>query len=189
VTKVVDGVGSTMDYHREVFWAPILFSLYLSEIPSTLSKQFQYADDIALTYKAASFTECEANLEVDLERLNRYFGRWRLLPNPTKAEAYVFHLSNHQADRVMDTQFAGTGVQHVNHPKYLGVTLDRSLTYNPYNPHLMKTRKKVAARVNLVHKLAGTNWGASAAPVWLNSVHTNKIDVQLNNAFRIISGI
>jgi hypothetical protein len=30
---------------------------------------------IALTYQAAdSFTECEVNLEVDLERLNRYFG-------------------------------------------------------------------------------------------------------------------
>jgi Reverse transcriptase (RNA-dependent DNA polymerase) len=63
--------------------APILFSfsLYQSDIPSTLSKQFQCADDIALTYQAASFTECEANLEVDLERLNRYFGRWRLLSN------------------------------------------------------------------------------------------------------------
>jgi hypothetical protein len=90
-----------------------------------------------LTYKAASFTE--ANLEVDLERLNRYFGRWRLLPNPTKTEVCVFHLSNHQADRVMDAQFAGTGVQHVDHPKYFGATLDRSLTYNP---HLTETGKK-----------------------------------------------
>jgi hypothetical protein len=59
----------------------------------------------------------------------------------------------------MDIQFAGTGVQHVDYPKYLGVTLDRSLTYNP---HLTKTGKKVAARVYLVRKLAGTNWGASA---------------------------
>jgi Reverse transcriptase (RNA-dependent DNA polymerase) len=171
---------------QESVLAPILFSLYLSDIPSTLSKQFKYADDIALTYQAASFTECEANLEVDLERLNRCFGRWTLLPNPTKTEACVFHLSNHQADRVMDTQFAGTGGQHVDHPKYLGVTLDRLLTYNL---HLTKTGKKVAARLNLVRKLAGTNWGASAetlrtaslalvystaeycAPVWLNSVH------------------
>jgi hypothetical protein len=59
----------------------------------------------------------------------------------------------------MDIQFAGTGVQHVDHPKNLGVTLDRALTYNP---HLTKTGEKVAARVNLVRKLAGTNWGASA---------------------------
>jgi hypothetical protein len=87
-------------------------------------------------------------------------------------------------------------IQYVEHPKYLGVTLDRSLTYNT---HSSKTVKKVAARVNLVRKLTGANWRASAeilrtaslalvywtteycAPVWLNSVHTSKIDIQLNN--------
>jgi hypothetical protein len=100
-------------------------------------------------------------------------------------------------------KFTGTEIQHVDHPKYLGVTLDRTLTYNA---HLTKTSKKVSARFNIVRKLAGTGWGAGAetlrtaalaivystveycAPVWLNSVHISKIDVQLNNAMRIISG-
>jgi hypothetical protein len=75
-----------------------------------------------------------------------------------------------------------------------------------YNTHLSKTAKKVAARVNLVRKLTGRNWGASAGTLrtaslelvystakycalsWLNSVHTNKIDIQLNNTVRLISG-
>jgi hypothetical protein len=35
----------------------------------------------------------------------------------------------------------------VEHPKYLGVTLDRTLTYNA---HLTKTSKKVSARINIV---------------------------------------
>jgi hypothetical protein len=70
----------------------------------------------------------------------------------------------------------------------------------------MKTSKKVSARINIVRKLVGTGWGAGTetlrtaalaivystaeycAPVWLNSVHISKIDVQLNNAMRIISG-
>jgi hypothetical protein len=92
-------------------------------------------------------------------------------------------------------------IQHVEHPKYLGVTLDRSLTYNT---HLSKTAKKTAARVNLVWKQTVTNWVASAetllrtaslalvystaeycAPLWLNS---SKIDIQLNNTMRLISG-
>jgi hypothetical protein len=37
--------------------APLLFSLYLSDIPSTLSNQFQYADDIALTNQHESFSD------------------------------------------------------------------------------------------------------------------------------------
>jgi hypothetical protein len=71
--------------------APLLFSLHLFDIPSTLSNQFQYANDIALTYQHESFSDCEAaNLEVDLERLNQYFHRWRLQPNPSKTESCVF---------------------------------------------------------------------------------------------------
>jgi hypothetical protein len=156
-----------------------------------------------LTYQARSFSDCGNNLEIDLETLNQYFRCWRLQPNPTKTESCVFHLSTNEAARMLDIKFADTTVQHVDHPKYLGVTLDRSLTYNA---HLTKTAKKVNARVNLVRKLAGTNWGASAdtlrtaalalvystaeycAPVWLNSVHVSKIDVQLNTTMRIISG-
>jgi hypothetical protein len=75
-----------------------------------------------------------------------------------KTEICVFHLSTHDVNRVLDVQFTSTQVQHVDHYKYLGVTLDRSLTYNT---HLTKLAKKVAAQVNLVRKLTGTNWGTS----------------------------
>jgi hypothetical protein len=58
----------------------------------------------------------------------------------------------------------------------------------------------------LVRKLTGTNWGANAetsrtasltivystaeycALGWLNSFHTSKLDIQLNNTLRLISG-
>jgi Reverse transcriptase (RNA-dependent DNA polymerase) len=104
--------------------APVLFNLYLS------------ANDIALTYQANLFLECEASLEADLERLKRYFRRWGLQPNPAKTETCVFHLSSHDANRMLDINFADTQIQH---PKF---TLDRSLTYNT---HFTKT---VADRVN-----------------------------------------
>jgi Reverse transcriptase (RNA-dependent DNA polymerase) len=127
--------------------AHVLFNLYFSDISETLSKQFQYADDIALTYQANSFPECETSLEADLERLNGYFCRWTLQPNPAKTDTCVFHLSSHDANRMLNINFADTQIQHVDHPKYLGVTLDRSLTSNT---HLTKKGQKVAARVNIV---------------------------------------
>jgi hypothetical protein len=126
-----------------------------------------------------------------------------VLSNLTKTESCVFHLSTNEAAIMLDIKLADTTVQHVDHPKYLGVTLDRPWTYNA---HLTRTAKKVNARVNLVWKLAGTNWGASTdtlrtaalalvcstaeycSPVWLNSIHVSNIDVQLNTTMRIISG-
>jgi hypothetical protein len=103
--------------------APILFNLYMSDIPITVSKQFQYADDIAVTFQAISFAECETTLEADLDKLDEFFPRWRLQPNPSKTESCVFHLNTHEANRQLDVRYTGTEIEHVEHPKYLGVTL------------------------------------------------------------------
>jgi hypothetical protein len=120
--------------------APILFNLYMSDIPITVSKQFQFVDDIALTFQANSFAELETTLEADLDKLDEFLRRWRLQPNLSKTESCVFHLNTHEANRQLDVRFTG-------------VTLDRTLTYNA---HLTKTSKKASARINIVRKLAGT---------------------------------
>src|SRR6218665_86589 len=92
---------------------------------------------------------------------------------------------------------------HDPKPVYLGVTLDRALTYHD---HLKKTAAKVNTRNNLLAKLAGSTSGANAstlrssalalcysaaeycAPVWARSHHTNLTDVKLNATMRIVSG-
>jgi hypothetical protein len=112
--------------------APILFNLYMSNLPSTTAKVFQYADDIAVAYQAKTFDECENNLEADIEVLNQFFHRWCLQPNPGnpgKTEMCVIHLKTHAANKQLDVMFNGTSIKHVDHPKYLGVTLDRTLTF------------------------------------------------------------
>lgn len=81
----------------------------------------------------------------------------------------------------------------------MGIVLDRSLTYKE---HLTKIAMKLRTRVNIVQKLAGTSWGADpetlrvstlglvmstsdyGSPIWFNSCHTHKIDVQI----RVITG-
>ncbi|XP_025407513.1 uncharacterized protein LOC112681475 [Sipha flava] len=87
--------------------------------------------------------------------------------------------------------------------KYLGIKLDRTLTYNQ---HLEDVKNKLKTRNNIISKLAGTSWGCRAnvlrisalalvysvaeycAPAWERSVHTKKVDTQLNNTMRIITG-
>ena len=44
--------------------------------------------------------------------------------------------------------------------KYLGITLDRSLTYSR---HLESLRKKLSTRVSLIGGRAGTTWGAGVS--------------------------
>lgn len=100
-------------------------------------------------------------------------------------------------------KFNGVQLKHNFCPKYLGNDLDRSLTFKTL---LTKTAAKLRSRNNIAQKLTGTSWGASAhvlrttilglvyptaeycASVWMNSAHTNKIDVQLNQSMRLITG-
>jgi hypothetical protein len=72
--------------------APILFIL-------TFICRICYADDIAVTYQAKSFDECENDLEADIEVLNQFFHRWYLQPNPGTTEMCVFHLNTHAANK------------------------------------------------------------------------------------------
>jgi hypothetical protein len=81
--------------------APLLFSLYLSDIPSTLSNQFQYA-------KHESFSDCEANLEVDLEQRKKlllaltWCGNW-LAQTEEQALKHYELLHWHLSIRLLNT--------------------------------------------------------------------------------------
>jgi len=97
----------------------------------------------------------------------------------------------------------GQRLRHECHPTSLGVTLDRTLSYRE---HLTKTAGKLKNRNNLLMKLAGSTWGASAntlrssalalcysaaeycAPVWSRSAHTSQVEIQLNSTMRLITG-
>ena len=85
-------------------------------------------------------------------------------------------------------------------PTYLGVKLDRSLTFRH---HLVALRKKLCSRVTLLRRLVNSGWGAGAktlrittlylvysaaeycAPVWCRSAHTRLIDSVLYDALCI----
>lgn len=183
--------------------APLLFSLYISDLPKTASRKFGYADDWTLAVQHNLMEITQELLKADLIIISNYLKRWRLTPNLNKTEVSCFHLNNKLAKAELKVNFNGKLLKHNHCPKLLGVNLDRSLTFNQ---HLTKTSSKLRTRNNLIRKLTATSWGASAhvlrtsvlglvypiaeycASVWLNSAHTNKIDVQLNESMRLITG-
>jgi hypothetical protein len=183
--------------------APLLFNVYTADLPQTQSRKFIYADDIALATQSKDLGRTEYTLTQDLETMKRYLDKWKLKPNPGKTEVACFHLNNKLANYKLNVNFGGVQLHHNEHPRYLGVTLDRTLTFKS---HLEKTAAKLRSRANLIQHLAGSSWGANAqvlrisalslvfstaeycAPVWLNSVHTKRVDVQLNRVMRTVSG-
>lgn len=183
--------------------APVLFNLYLHDIPKTKGLEFQYADDIAIVHQSRELKDSSNTLNEDLATLSDYSYKWRLKPNPMKTEECAFHLNNKQAYAELEVVFNGTQVQHSFKSKYLGIILDPLLTFKE---HIEKTTKKLHSRINIIQKLIGMGWGTDGRTlrtatsalvystaeygdqVWCNSAHTKKIDTQFNSAMRIISG-
>ena len=115
----------------------------------------------------------------------------------------AFHLNNREAKRKLKIFNNGKLLPYCPTPTYLGVKLDRSLTFRH---HLEALRKKLSTRVTLLRQLAGSGWGTGAktlrtaalslvystveycARVWCRSAHTRLIDSVLNDALRIVTG-
>lgn len=147
--------------------APTLFNLYIHDLPITSRFKFQYADDIALAYQYKDMDAGNEILTNDLKIMSNYFYKWRLNPNPSKTEVCVFHIYNKQAGHELQVQFNSTTIKHNPSSKYLGVNLDRSLTFKK---HLKNLQKKMRSRINLLHKLAETGWSSDAHTLRITSL-------------------
>ena len=183
--------------------APTLFNIYIRDIPKTTSKQYGYADDLALLAAHKTWEKVEGTLTQYMQSLSEYLSRWRLKLSTAKTTTTAFHLNNRDTHRQLDVLVNGAPLPNSNNPVYLGVTLDRSLTYKK---QLESLQSKVNARNGLRRCLAGSSWGAYtstlrtgalalvysaaeyASPAWCRSTHTRKLDVALDDTMRIITG-
>ena len=183
--------------------APLLFNIYTHDLPATIAKKFAYADDLAILHSARDWQTLERILTQDTATLSSYLQKWKLKLSITKTVTAAFHLYNREARRELKITVEGRTLPFSAEPTYLGVKLDRALTFRQ---HLESLRKKLTARVGLLRRLAGSSWGADAmtlrvatlalvhsaaeycAPVWCRSAHTRLIDRPINDALRIVTG-
>ena len=138
-----------------------------------------------------------------MSTLSAYLQTWRLKLSHTKTVTAGFYLNNREAKRELKVYNNGRLLPFCPTPTYLGVKLDRLLTFRH---HLVALRKKLSSRVILLRRLVGSRWGAGAktlriatlslvystaeycAPVWCRSAHIRLIDSVLNDALRMVTG-
>ena len=115
----------------------------------------------------------------------------------------AFDLNNREAKRELKVYNNDRLLPFCPTRTYLGVKLDRSLTFRH---HLVALCKKLSSRVTLLRRLVISGWGAGAkilriatlslvysaaeycAPVWCRSAYTRLIDSVLNDALHIVTG-
>ena len=184
--------------------SPILFNIYTNDQPLHNGlRSFIYEDDLCVTAQQPSFVEVETTIEESLSELTQYYRSNNLRVNPDKAQVTAVHLRNKEAKRTFKVKWNRTYLENTLHPKYLGVALNRILSYKQ---HIHNTKMNVATRNNLLKKLSSSKWGTNAstirrtalapsysvteyaAPVWARSAHAYNLDSELNSACRAITG-
>ena len=122
---------------------PLLFLLYINDIPNSIFCTLQlYADDILLYTTIRSINDCKL-LQLDLATLERWDCLWQMEFNLSKCE----HLSitNKTSSISYDYQLCRQVIQKVSQVKYLGVNFDQHLTWKAHINNLCSRANSVKA--------------------------------------------
>ena len=124
---------------QESILAPLLFNIYTYDLSSMTSQKYAYADDLALLYASRDWIAVEDTQSQDMITLSAYLQFWKLKLSNTKTVTAAFHFNNREAKRDLNVYNSGNLLPSCPVPAYLGVKLDRSLTFRH---HLEALRKK-----------------------------------------------
>jgi len=113
------------------------------------------------------WADAENAMNRDLSTLQTYYHQNRLQLSEEKTMYTLYHLNTRDVGRRLNISVDGKTIEFEPNPMYLGVKLDRLLTFKP---HLTSVRQKVLSRCALLNRLAGTGWGAFVSTVRTSSL-------------------
>jgi len=137
---------------------PLIFIIFFNGIVKRLNatQVALYADDIAAWCASSDFKEITKTLQDFLNDIQEWLSQWRVRLNIDKTN--YFTITRAIKHNKINLTFDGTLIAYNEKPKFLGVTLDRALTFKYYVAELVIRCDK---RLNMLRSIRGRDWGAS----------------------------
>ena len=82
--------------------APILFNIYIHDIPDTRSKKCNYANDLTILPSDKSWEMIECGLSTDMSTLSKYQKKLHMKLYIAKSLSSAFHLTNREANCILN---------------------------------------------------------------------------------------
>jgi len=102
----------------------------------------------------------------DLDKLNTYYKYWILQANSSKTDITLFHFNNKNANHKLQLNVYEDKVKTNQHPKYLGMVLDITLTYIEY---IIRLAAKIRIRSTVIEKLNKSSLNANGSTLRTNA--------------------
>ncbi|GFU06752.1 probable RNA-directed DNA polymerase from transposon X-element [Trichonephila clavipes] len=138
-------------YRKVVVSSPLLFTLYVNDIPQTDSSHLaMFADDTAVITQNKRFSVVISNLQHYISLLELWLNDWKIKVNASKSACLMFTRRSQLPVGLTLVTIFGQPVPWVNVAKYLGLFLDAKLTFAH---HIEQTRRKETAVHAMLKKL------------------------------------
>lgn len=125
--------------------SPPIYSLYISDMPKDDKiRIFQYADDTLLLAEGPNPFENLKNMNKYLKKLNFWCYKWRVTINAAKSQAMIV---THSKKRFISDppKYNNTSIPLQDSIKYLGIYLDRRLSFQKHVDEILKSIKNKTA--------------------------------------------
>ena len=182
---------------------PLFFLLYINDIVnSTNLFSFNlFADDTSLFCKNSDINNLFSVCNRELENVNSWIIANKLSLNTDKTVFMLFS-GKHRISTIPDLFFAGASISHVEQTKFLGIIIDRKLSWIP---QIEAVCSKLSRNIGLIYKVRNlltektlkilyysfiypflyygiVFWGGSA------KIHFNRVFKLQKRAVRVITG-
>nr|KAG5697608.1 hypothetical protein BaRGS_001033 [Batillaria attramentaria] len=140
--------------------SPTLFLIFIDDIAEKMTKHVSralHADDFAAWNASEHLSSATIRMQEAVDHIGRWASDWGVEINATKTVTTVFSLST--LPETAKLKMNGKELEQEDTPTYLGVKLDKRLTWNP---HLKDIERKATRKLAIMKKLAGTTWGANS---------------------------
>ncbi|GFX49758.1 RNA-directed DNA polymerase from mobile element jockey [Trichonephila clavipes] len=154
--RVNDTLSSSLSINYGVpqgsLLGPLLFNIYINDIPTHPQTSTNiYADDTVTLATYKNHNTITIALNNHLKLLETFFDTWKIKINIDKTIAVLF--TNRKTQPTPPTLYS-TQLQWSQSTKYLGLTLDKKLTWKQ---HIIQTRDKFRRAQRAIFPLIGRN--------------------------------
>ena len=145
----------TCGVHQGSILGPLLFLIYINDLPNCLSKATprMYADDTSISLAASHITMLEAEMNDEIRKLNCWLIANKLSLNIAKTEFMLIGSRQRlqtQNNQHVEIQVEGKIIKQVEETKSLGVYIDNNLSWKK---HVDETSKKVSCGIGALKRL------------------------------------
>ena len=109
---------------------PLLFLLYINDLPERITSSTRLFADDALVYRTISSTSDSRALQDDLDSLTKWQHDWQMQFNPSKC--YVMHVTNTRSPVHRDYKLCNQTLAVVKSHPYLGVHLQDDMGWSTH---------------------------------------------------------